>query len=325
MSPRERFIRARSAQLGLDPDAVVAIGSVEGPAAVHGGVSVGDHGTSFGPFQLHEGGALPAGKGSAWAHSNAGINYALQRMAQVAKGLHGKAAVAAISSRFERPADVPGEIAKAMGYYGGGAADMAAPGAQGAAPSRAGDVSSGLTSDALRSMTAAYLLQQSASTAAGGAPDSSGLLALAVARRQSQAASDTYGATPSAKPLVTKAPASLAIPVEGGIGHEDPHFLAALTAAAHARGAVKIVATSGERDPQHNAAVGGATHSNHLPDKDGFGHAMDGYAVLQDGSRVPLGTFLAPVAGKFRLRSGATFNWGGKPDVVHVDDGLNQR
>jgi hypothetical protein len=97
-----------------------------------------------------------------------------------------------------------------------------------------------------------------------------------------------------------------------------------VTHAAAARGAVKIIATSGERSPQHNAAVGGASHSNHLPDAQGFGHALDGYAVLPDGSRVPLGQFLLPNAGKFGLRSGATFNWGGKPDVVHVDDGFNQ-
>jgi cell wall-associated NlpC family hydrolase len=102
---------------------------------------VGDQGTSFGPFQLHVGGALPKGKGAAWAGSDAGILYAMQRMAQSgAKGLSGKAAVTAISSRFERPADVAGEIGKAMSFYG---QDGSTPGpitaTPGAAPSTPAD------------------------------------------------------------------------------------------------------------------------------------------------------------------------------------------
>jgi hypothetical protein len=333
MSPRERYIRTRAAQLGLDPDAVAAIGSVEGQAALHGGTSIGDHGTSFGPFQLHVGGALPQGKDSAWAHSSAGIDYALRQMAKVAGGLKGRAAVSAISSRFERPADVPGEIAKAMGYYGGGAGRTSVfPTTGGTGAPQLASPSAGLSADAVRSMTAAYMLQSSAATAAGEAPSSAGLVALAIARRQAQAAQSVYGAQgasggltgPISTPSQTPSRGT-AIPVEGQIGHLDPKFLSELTTAARARGAVKIVATSGERDPQHNAAVGGASHSNHLPDPSGRGHALDGFAVMQDGTRVPLGQFLLPNAGKYGLRSGATFQWGGKPDVVHVDDGFNQR
>ena len=119
MRSREHLIRALAARYGLDPNAVVAIANVEGQAALRGGTSVGDQGTSFGPFQLHEGGALPHGKTSAWAHSRAGIDYALRQMAKVAGGLTGKAAVSAIASKFERPADIPGEIAKALTYYQG--------------------------------------------------------------------------------------------------------------------------------------------------------------------------------------------------------------
>ena len=128
MASREQLIRRMAKQRGLDPDAVIAIASVEGMAALRGGVSVGDNGTSFGPFQLHVGGALPAGRGSPWAHSRAGIAYALDGMAKVARGLSGQEAVAAISRRFERPADPAGEIAKAMGFYGkgGGGAGQAA-------------------------------------------------------------------------------------------------------------------------------------------------------------------------------------------------------
>jgi cell wall-associated NlpC family hydrolase len=144
---------------------------------------VGDHGTSFGPFQLHAGGKLPAGKGSAWAHSNAGIDYALRGMAKVAGGLTGKAAVSAISSRFEIPSDIPGEISKAMGYYGSPAQGPAgAPGGNGAG---VGAVQ-GLSQDALHSMTAAALLQP-------GGINANSLMALAVARKQSDAMSKLGG------------------------------------------------------------------------------------------------------------------------------------
>lgn len=111
----QALIEQLARRYGVDPRAALAIASVEG--GFHG--SVGDNGTSFGPFQLHEGGALPRGRGANWANSYAGINYAMQHIAQIARGLHGRQAVAAISSRFERPANVPGEIAKAMGRYGG--------------------------------------------------------------------------------------------------------------------------------------------------------------------------------------------------------------
>jgi murein DD-endopeptidase MepM/ murein hydrolase activator NlpD len=78
---------------------------------------VGDNGTSFGPFQLHVGGALPSGKGRAWAESNAGILYALRQIASVAKGRTGQDAISNIVQRFERPADPSGEIRRALGYY----------------------------------------------------------------------------------------------------------------------------------------------------------------------------------------------------------------
>lgn len=115
MASVQALITQLARKYGVDPRAALAIASVEG--GFHG--SVGDNGTSFGPFQLHEGGALPHGRGASWANSAAGINYAMRHIASVAHGLHGRQAVAAISSRFERPANVPAEIAKAMGRYGG--------------------------------------------------------------------------------------------------------------------------------------------------------------------------------------------------------------
>lgn len=132
MPSEQQLITQLARKYGVDPRAALAIASVEG--GFHG--SVGDSGTSFGPFQLHEGGALPRGRNSQWANSYAGINYAMQHIASVARGLHGRRAVAAISSRFERPANVPAEIAKAMSRYGGvsggGGIPVASSGAYGA-------------------------------------------------------------------------------------------------------------------------------------------------------------------------------------------------
>ncbi len=78
---------------------------------------VGDGGTSFGPFQLHVGGALPPGRNAAWANSAAGVLYAMQHMSTVARGLRGLPAVQAIVSRFERPAAPGPEIASAWSGY----------------------------------------------------------------------------------------------------------------------------------------------------------------------------------------------------------------
>lgn len=120
-------IAAAAAQRGLDPQAVLAVASQEGL-----GGGVGDSGTSFGPFQLHAGGALPSevwAKGpqyaAAWAWSPEGINYALDRMASVARGLKGQAAVQAIVAHFERPANIPGEVSGAMAAYGQPVSDAA--------------------------------------------------------------------------------------------------------------------------------------------------------------------------------------------------------
>ena len=74
---------------------------------------------------MHSGGALPArvfARGmryaQAWAWSAAGINYALKRIDAVAGGLHGQAAIEAISREFERPKNPSAEIAGAEAAYG---------------------------------------------------------------------------------------------------------------------------------------------------------------------------------------------------------------
>src|SRR6266705_2635464 len=98
-----RYIAQKSKALGLDPIAVLAVANAEG--GFNG--AIGDGGTSFGPFQLHMGGALPswvtakgAGFAQRWANSQAGVDYALTQIAHVAKGLKGQKAVNAIVLRF---------------------------------------------------------------------------------------------------------------------------------------------------------------------------------------------------------------------------------
>jgi hypothetical protein len=115
----KRDITRSALRYRVDPRAALAIANVEG--GVRRG-AIGDHGTSFGPFQLHVGGALPRGRNAAWASSPMGIDYAVRSMARSgAAGLAGRSAVESISRRFERPADPNAEIRRAMAFYGGSA------------------------------------------------------------------------------------------------------------------------------------------------------------------------------------------------------------
>lgn len=110
-----QWIYQDAPRYGVDPRAADAISrGVEWP----GRSGAGDAGTSFGPFQLHIGGALPHGRGRRWAESRAGVDYALAQMAaHGARGLRGSPAIAAISRNFERPADVAREISLASKFY----------------------------------------------------------------------------------------------------------------------------------------------------------------------------------------------------------------
>lgn len=109
------IIRQYAPRYGLDPRAVASVAMNESGGRFG---AVGDNGSSFGPWQLHVGGALPRGKGAAWANSLPGILYAFRQMAgSGARGLHGQAAVSAIARNFERPANPGAEIATALSYY----------------------------------------------------------------------------------------------------------------------------------------------------------------------------------------------------------------
>lgn len=116
------YVRQRAPEYGLDPAAVLAVGEQEGM-----GGGIGDTGTSFGPWQLHVGGAFPgqlsgltsSGK-HAWAWSTEGVDYALGSMSKVASGLTGGSAISSLVQNFERPREDlrGGEIARAQGRYG---------------------------------------------------------------------------------------------------------------------------------------------------------------------------------------------------------------
>lgn len=105
----------------IDPRAALAVAAQEG---LSGGI--GDGGHAFGPFQLNNAGGVLTGRFpgqsaaqlQAWASSPQGIQDALGRIGGVAGGLHGPAAVKAIVSQFERPANIPREIQSALAAYG---------------------------------------------------------------------------------------------------------------------------------------------------------------------------------------------------------------
>lgn len=115
------YVYTAAPRYGIDPAAALAVSTQEG-----GGGGIGDFGTSFGPWQLHYGGALPSGVyhgpyspvTQAWAWSTTGVSYALEHMGGVCRGLRSYAAVSCIVARFERSARVPAETAGAWRAYG---------------------------------------------------------------------------------------------------------------------------------------------------------------------------------------------------------------
>jgi hypothetical protein len=151
------------------------------------------------------------------------------------------------------------------------------------------------------------------------------LMVLAQARQQLAQSQPSTASRTKAAALVggggkmVPNPTGSSIPFIGDTAGVNPGLLAHVSAAAKAAGATQIRVTSGFRSPEHNAAVGGVSDSNHTT-----GHALDGEAYIPGRGWLPLGQVLLPVAGKFGLRSGDVpgfFN--GNPDPVHVDDGWN--
>jgi hypothetical protein len=135
-SVTQEILNESLAKGASDIKAILSVVQVEGGLVP---APPGDHGTSFGPFQLHKGGALPAahyGDAQAWAWSKEGIDYAVDRAVAAEHGATGHAAITNIVSGFEHPANPTAEIAKASAYYDSGALDV-----QGTGPGSTGQTS----------------------------------------------------------------------------------------------------------------------------------------------------------------------------------------
>lgn len=118
-------IIAGGVRRALDPFALIAVSQSEGLSG-----KIGDNGHAFGPFQLNDaGGQFPSTlKGqstagwsqpqkNAWAWSQEGIDYALDRAAVVARGQRGTTAITSLVTRFEKPRNPGNEVAAATQNY----------------------------------------------------------------------------------------------------------------------------------------------------------------------------------------------------------------
>jgi cell wall-associated NlpC family hydrolase len=208
-------------QFHLDPAAVKADASGEGGL---GWGAVGDHGTSFGPFQMHIGGAIPkqyavsSAAASAFANSPAGIQYALRKMAESgAANLTGPAAVGAIVRGFERPADIPGAIATRSARYGQYANGQAPPVSASWGP---GSGPGNPVMGGAKSALIASLLAHDHSS--GGGLGAGGLLQLGMLRQQAQATQDTFGSqSPAAGTTTMPLSSKFPLQIDGPVTKQD--------------------------------------------------------------------------------------------------------
>lgn len=313
------YLRQLLVQEHVNPDAAMSVFSVEGASG-----GIGDGGHAFGPGQFNNAGGVWTGryKGlspqqiNAIAWSQQGLQELAQRVGRVAGGVKNPTkAVQQIVTQFERPADPKGEVAKALARLGKGNLVNAAWGEPGSP--KGGPPPTGLWGGAnMQQLVLQNLVGQQNAFLSG--QDYTGP-SLAQQMQQFNLMQQAQGQSPFFLPQ-QKLPVPKATPytgklkILGNTAGENGAFLNALSQAVGAVGGTQIKLTSGYRDPKHNAAVGGVSHSKHLS-----GNAMDGYALI-GGKWVPLGTAILPVARKFGLRSGdvAGFFNGGR-DPVHAD------
>jgi hypothetical protein len=310
----------------VDPQAAMRVFNVEGASG-----GIGDGGHAFGPGQFNNAGGVWTGRYAglspqqinqiAW--SPQGLAELAQRVGKVAGGLKGAAAVRNIVTRFERPADPRGEIAKALG----GSVSAAPAGAIGAplggfaAPQGLNGAATGADSGLLQRQALMQNLIAQQNAFLGGGEYTGPTLPQTMQNfnliQQAQGGSPFFATPQGQAPAVNTAYSTKGkVKFLGATSGENPRFLSALGQAVAAAGGSQVKLTSGYRDPAHNAAVGGVKGSLHTR-----GEAMDGYALI-GGRWVPLGTALRGVAAKYGLRSGDVpgfFN--GRPDPVHVDYG----
>jgi hypothetical protein len=184
---------------------------------------------------------------------------------------------------------------------------------------------SGGDTGAFKQAISSWLLQNSNALVSGERIDPSSILDLALARKQLEQPSApaqqlaTHAQVASGHPTAAPHPSGGVQFTGKPLSGERADFINKVSAAVRSIGGTQVNVISGYRSPAHNRAVGGAPRSNHT-----FGRAMDAKVYIPGHGWVDLGTALAPVAPKFGLRSGATFNYGGRPDTPHVDDAYNQ-
>lgn len=301
---------------GVDPAAADAISrSTEWPG--RGGV--GDAGTSYGPFQLHVGGALPRGRGRKWAESRAGVDYAIRQMAaHGARGLRGQAAIRAISANFERPADVAREVRQSTAFYN------AHPSGGGARPAvrrlaQAGAVVSPkqLPQAANNSALIGYLLGS-----VGSHDYISGLPALMAAQQQQQA------------PQTARTPVKRSVSLPKGLGAGSYSLGKVLMTSGADRPGVKTQPAILNFARQVAGIYGQPLHigtgSNHSKiTADGnvsdhwSGHAVDipasGKALIRMGQDALIAAGMSP--GKARRQRGGLYNVGGHQVIFNTHQG----
>lgn len=261
MSIREDWrkrIEQRAPAYGVDPRAALAVALTEGLSG-----AVGDGGHAFGPFQLNDAGGVLTGRPGdhrAFAESNAGIDWALQRIASSgAAGKTGAPAINAIVHNFERPANPGAEVARALANYGQTPATMT--------PSRATVPVAPPTQTAaapatdVRRQLALELLKQSQSAT----PNYSPLLRLAQSARMPQVAPAAPAAPrPALTPMTTAGPVPTAPPANPGkwlhvsgdstLEGVNPTLVSAVAALAASIGK-PITVTSGHRDRDEQAGL----------------------------------------------------------------------
>jgi murein DD-endopeptidase MepM/ murein hydrolase activator NlpD len=157
----DQIVTTWARRRNLDPRAVLGVMYRESGGNPR---AVGDKGTSFGLFQLHIGGAL--GKMSPRDALNARKNaeLATRLMAKSAAGLRGEAAIRAIVTQFERPANTEAEIQAALHYYNHGAA---AGRVSSSTPSAAAPIASPASGLSPTGASAIFKLIRAANRAAG--------------------------------------------------------------------------------------------------------------------------------------------------------------
>lgn len=110
----KKYIVKESRRLHLDAAAALSVAAVEG--GFRGSVS--DGGTSFGPWCLHRGGALPSyiRHPRRWCNTRSGVKYVLRALRKATGKTHGSRAVSRIV-RWERCGNPSLEIRRALHRY----------------------------------------------------------------------------------------------------------------------------------------------------------------------------------------------------------------